>query len=187
MEETQKNGKNILTILGLIALMAALIFGIKLIFSGLNRMLSAKAGLETTYSLLNSKGETSGCTLKFWEEPEEEAVPWMETVEEEGGAHWLARQDQQEYILYLPGQDRALSAQDITATMEKEGGETTLVLRIRTPEGSEEVDPARQLLRIQSTAADWNGLRVRVIMDGRELEVSRLISIGGELYSPEVK
>lgn len=60
-----------------------------------------------------------------------------------------------------------------------------LVLRARTPENSEPVAPEETLYCFATTSDSWNGIRVRVILDGREQEVRKLTSIGDRLYSTE--
>ena len=75
-----------------------------------------------------------------------------------------------------------LDADDITVTEEKqEDGSAALVLRIRTSEDSEDAESG-QLLIFQDFRSSWNGENVRVVLDGRELEVQKCIAIGGELY-----
>lgn len=53
-----------------------------------------------------------------------------------------------------------------------------LVLRARTPENSKPVAPEETLYCFATTSDSWNGIRVRVILDGREQEVRKLTSIG---------
>ena len=97
---------------------------------------------------------------------------------------WLYRQDLDEYVLYLPEQDRKITASDVTANEEKqEDGQAALVLRIRTPEGAEEVLPGEQLMSVYTTSVKWNGIRISVILDGREQQVYTLTSKGDELFT----
>ena len=85
-------------------------------------------------------------------------------------------------MLFLPMQDRMLDADDITVTEEKqEDGSAALVLRIRTSEDSEDAESG-QLLIFQDFRSSWNGENVRVVLDGRELEVQKCIATGSELY-----
>ena len=74
----------------------------------------------------------------------------------------------------------------MTATEERdEDGEYTLVLRARTPEESAEVDPEEQLVCFATQSESWRGIRVQVILDGREQVVYKLASQGDSLYSTE--
>ena len=45
--------------------------------------------------------------------------------------------------------------------------------------------PEETLYCFATTSDSWNGIRVRVILDGREQEVRKLTSIGDRLYSTE--
>jgi len=97
---------------------------------------------------------------------------------------WLYRQDTDEYVLYMPEQDRVITNLDVTANEQKdEDGQVTLVLRIRTPEGAEEVAPKEQLLAFQTESVKWNGIRLSVILDGREQNIYTLTSKGEELFT----
>ena len=109
-----------------------------------------------------------------------------QTPETEGIVFWLYRQDTDEYLLYLPDQDRSLLEGGLTASEEtEEDSEVCLVLRARTPENSKPVAPEETLYCFATTSDSWNGIRVRVILDGREQEVRKLTSIGDRLYSTE--
>jgi hypothetical protein len=106
--------------------------------------------------------------------------------EAEDTVFWLYRQDSDEYLLYLPEQDRALTSRDVTAGEEKdEDGAKRLVIRVRTPEEGEEVDPKAQLLCFRTESVSWNGIRLTIVLDGREQEVRVLTSSGGKLFTTE--
>ena len=97
---------------------------------------------------------------------------------------WLYRQDTDEYVLYMPEQDRKVSSGDITVKEEKgEDGQVTLVIRIRTPEGAEQVEPKEQLLAFCTTSVKWNGIRLSIILDGREQNIYTLTSKGKDLFT----
>lgn len=189
--ETKKSNQT-LVILGLIVLIAALFVGIKVIFAGLAAMLPHEETSRYTM-LTDEKGQTSayGAHLLTEEERQEQDIrDWLARIREEtaGGsaAFWLCRVDAGEYILYLPEQDRTLSTADITAAEEKDGdGEIVLVLRLRTPENGAEVTPEEQLFSLKTQSDWWRGIRVKVILDGREKDVCKLASKEGKLYSTE--
>ena len=192
-EAENKNKNQTLVILGLIALIVVLFVGIKLIFAGLGAMLPKEEASRYTV-LTDEKGQTSayGARLLDEEERQEQDVQhWLDSAREWAGdpehsAFWLYRVDTDEYLLYLPGQDRTLSAADVTAAEEKdEDGELSLVLRFRTPEDGAEVAPEEQLFSFQTYSQGWRGVRIKVILDGREKTVSKLASKGGKLYSTE--
>lgn len=189
--ETKKSNQT-LVILGLIALIAVLFIGVKLIFAGLGAMLPREEA--SRYTMLadeNSQNTAYGVRLLTEEEIQtNELQTWLDSAREWAGeghaAFWLCRTDEEEYVLYLPEQDRTLSAADITATEEKDGdGEITLVLRIRTPEDGTEVAPEEQLFSFKTQSERWRGIRLNVILDGREKDVCKLASKGGKLYSTE--
>ena len=97
---------------------------------------------------------------------------------------WLYRQDVDEYVLYMPEQDRQLQHGDITVREEKgEDGQVTLVIRLRTPEGAEQVEPKEQLLSFSTTSVKWNGIRLSIILDGREQGIYVLTSKGNDLFT----
>ena len=117
---------------------------------------------------------------------EQAAGELEQTPETEGIVFWLYRQDTDEYLLYLPDQDHSLLEGGLTASEEtEEDSEVCLVLRARTPENSKPVAPEETLYCFATTSDSWNGIRVRVILDGREQEVRKLTSIGDRLYSTE--
>ena len=101
-------------------------------------------------------------------------------------AYWLYLQEEDYYVLYLPEQDRVLSLQDMTVTEEADlSGEVTLVIRARTAEDSEQIVPEEQLFAIKTNSSAWRGIRVSVILDGREKSVEKLVAKDGSLYSAE--
>ena len=111
---------------------------------------------------------------------------WLEQGDDEQDAYWLYVWEEDYYILYLPGQDRVLGLQDLTVTEEADiNGEVTLVLRARTAEGSEQIVPEEQLFAIKTNSSAWRGIRVSVILDGREKDVEKLVAKDGKLYSTE--
>lgn len=172
--------------------------GVKLVFAGLGYVIPQDEGPEGTGNLVpdvQRAGEAVRYTLR---EPGEidlsapDIAQWMEqaageleqTPETEGIVFWLYRQDTDEYLLYLPDQDRSLLEGGLTASEEtEEDSEVCLVLAARTPENSEPVAPEETLYCFATTSDSWNGIRVRVILDGREQEVRKLTSIGDRLYS----
>lgn len=198
MNEKKKGG--VLPIVGLILLIVVLFVGIKLVFAGLGAAIPQDGGpgeTGTWYQLYNERGEAVRYTLR---EPGEidlsapDIAQWMERAAGEreqdpeagGTVYWLYRQDTDEYLLYLPDQDRSLLEGGLTASEEtEEDGGVCLVLRARTPEDSEPAVPEETLYCFATASDSWNGIRVRVILDGREQEVRKLTSIGDRLYSTE--
>ena len=101
-------------------------------------------------------------------------------------AYWLYLQEEDYYVLYLPEQDRMLTLQDLTVTEEADlSGEVTLVIRARTAEDSKQIVPEEQLFAIKTNSSAWRGIRVSVILDGREKSVEKLVAKDGSLYSAE--
>ena len=100
--------------------------------------------------------------------------------------YWLYLQEEDYYVLYLPEQDRMLSLQDLTVTEEADlSGEVTMVIRARTAEDSEQIVPEEQLFAIKTNSGAWRGIRVSVILDGREKDVEKLVVKDGKLCSTE--
>lgn len=192
MNENEKKSST-LTIVGLVALILVLFVAIKVIFAGLDAMLPDEKA--SPYTVLNTeKGEEGDYWARLLTEDEVQAKDvqdWLEQAEDwatdrEGSAFWLCRMDSGEYLLYLPDQERALTEADFTASEERdEDGEITLVLRARTPEKSKEVVPEEQLFCLATESDQWKGIRLKIILDGRELNVYKLASKGGKLYSTE--
>lgn len=60
-----------------------------------------------------------------------------------------------------------------------------LVLRAAPRRTASRWRPEETLYCFATTSDSWNGIRVRVILDGREQEVRKLTSIGDRLYSTE--
>ena len=101
-------------------------------------------------------------------------------------AYWLYLQEEDYYVLYLPEQDRVLTVRDLTVTEEADlSGEVTLVIRARTAEDSKQIVPKEQLFAIKTNSSAWRGIRVSVILDGREKSVEKLVAKDGSLYSAE--
>ena len=114
---------------------------------------------------------------------------WLEKAGEEDAdaAFWLYLMEEDYYVLYLPEQDRTLGLADITVSEETEkgGSENTLVIRARTSEKSQSVVPEEQLFAIKTNSETWRGIRLSIILDGREKEVRKLVAKDGGLYSTE--
>lgn len=170
------------SIIGMIALILVLFAGVKITFAGLDLAIGQNQPDVIRQTLSTEGGGESPWTLLVKDDKNEEVTRWLEDADQEEMAYWLERQEAGEYVLYLPMQDRIVSAEDITVTEEKdEGSDTALVLRIRTAEGSEAAQNG-QVLVFQDLRSSWKGERVRVVLDGRELEVQKCIATGGELY-----
>lgn len=190
-EQDKKRERN--TLIAMIALVVILFVGVKLIFAGLEQVLPDQWSAQVWEDMQTEKGGLALYDLRMISSEELEAEvsedvrSWLEeSAAGEAGAYWLCRRDTDEYVLYLPAQDRAISLTDITATEETDpDGETALVLRIRTPEEGDTVVPQEQLFCIKTESESWRGIRLRVILDGREQKVAKLVSQEGRLYSTE--
>ena len=177
---------------GWIAILVALVAGVVLIFTMLEIVMPKQWDAQTWDEMTVEKGRSGSYQIRMlqeteWEDPD--IRTWLEHAEAEDvedGVFWLYRQDSDEYVLYLPQQDRALAKEDLSASEENDSdGEITLVLRARTPEEGGEVDPEKQLFAIRTDSEAWRGIRVKVILDGREKDVYKLASKEGKLYSTE--
>ena len=195
MGQKRTDKKEALTIGGMLLLVAALTLGVALIFRGLESImperqassytqLSGQNGWSAPYGMrLLDEQEREGQAIQTWLESSQE---WMDWMQNEDIAFWMYRMDEDEYILYLPGQSRQLEAADVTATEERDtDGEVALVLRVRTPEGGDELLPEEQQLCFKTDSTDWNGIRLRIVLDGREQQVQKTANLDGKLYSAE--
>lgn len=196
MNDTHSGKKNVLVMLGLVILIAVLAASVCLIFAGLETMVPQRE--PSLFTVLNNEnGQPSPYGMRLLTEEDQQAQDiqnWLERVrkmagdrvDNENDVFWLYRQDTDEYVLYLPDQDRALTVADVTAAEETaEDGVVILVLRARTPEGGDEIAPEQQLLCFQTESKNWNGIRIQVILDGRERQVYKLAAKGEQIYSTE--
>ncbi len=195
MEENKKELPVIFWI-GMIALLTAAAIGI---FALLGQVAPDGWEENTSYwhELLSPDGGPTAYQMRELGKQERDSVDiqrWMTAsgdyiVQELKGdsdeqVFWLYRQDLDEYVLYMPEQDRKVSSGDITVKEEKgEDGQVTLVIRIRTPEGAEQVEPKEQLLSFSTTSVKWNGIRLSIILDGREQNIYTLTSKGKDLFT----
>lgn len=147
-ENEKKNGW--LPILGYVALIVVLFIGIKVVFAGLGRAIPKTEDVQPQFTALdNREGQQVSYGLRLLTDEEaqsEEVRKWLEQAQEQAepdaGAYWLVRLEEDDYLLCLPGQDRSLSASSFTATEERDpDGMIALVLRVRTPETGESVEP----------------------------------------------
>lgn len=189
MEENNTRKKEF-PLAGWIAILAALVVGVILIFAMLEEVMPKQWGAQIWDEMTVEKGQSGTYFMRMLqsEELEDKDIrSWLGRAgEEEEAVYWLYRQESDEYVLYLPQQDRVLTLEDLTASEEKdEDGETNLVLRARTSEESEEITPEEQLFCIRTDSKEWRGIRIKVILDGREKNVNKLVSKGDKLYSTE--
>lgn len=169
--------KGMWSIIGLAALVVVLFIGVKIAFAGLDLAIGQNQPEVVRQPLSTESGGDSQWMLLNKSEDNDEVKQWLEKADQTDRAYWLERQEAGEYLLYLPMQDRAISADDVTVTEE----DAVLVVRIRTSEGSEAAENG-QLLVFQDFHSSWTGEQVRVVLDGRELTVQKCIATGGELY-----
>lgn len=169
--------KGMWSIIGMVALVVVLFLGVKIAFAGLDLAIGQKQPEVVRQPLSTESGGDSQWMLLTKSEDNDEVKQWLQKADRGDQAYWLERQEAGEYLLYLPMQDRAIGADDVTVTEE----DSALVLRIRTSEGSEAAENG-QLLIFQDFRSSWNKEQVRVILDGRELTVQKCIATGGELY-----
>ena len=183
-ENEKKNGW--LPILGYVALIVVLFIGIKVVFAGLGRAIPKTEDVQPQFTALdNREGQQVSYGLRLLTDEEaqsDEVRQWLGNA----GAYWLVRLEEDDYLLCLPGQDRSLSASSFTATEERDpDGMIALVLRVRTPETGESVEPGSQLFCLRTQSNQWQGVRLRIIVDGREQAVNKLAEQNGQLYSTE--
>ena len=170
-ENEKKNGW--LPILGYVALIVVLFIGIKVVFAGLGRAIPKTEDVQPQFTALdNREGQQVSYGLRLLTDEEaqsEEVRQWLGKAQEQAGpdagAYWLVRLEEDDYLLCLPGQDRSLSASSFTATEERDpDGMIALVLRVRTPETGESVEPGSQLFCLRTQSNQWQGVRLRIIV-----------------------
>lgn len=195
MEENKNSTMQTKTIVGLILLIVALVVGIKLIFAGIEKVMPDNWAAQVWDDMQTEKGGTAPYDLRMIPKEEvemyesEDLQNWLafaQNEESKDAVYWLHRMDCEEYVLYIPEQDRVLENADLSATEETmPDGRVTLVLRARTPEESEEILPEEQLFAIKSESETWDGQRIKMILDGREQDVIQITSRGAKIYSED--
>lgn len=187
--EEQKNKSEMKSIIGIMVLILALFVGVKVMFSAMEKYMPNQWDAQVWDEMETVKGSVL-YSLRMIQKDEAEMADiskWLEYAEEQeedGQVFWLNRQDRGEYVLYLPEQDRVLENADLTVSEEKMAdGRVTMVLRARTPEKSEEIDAEEQLFCIKTDSEQWDGQRVKVILDGREQNVVQVNGQGEHLYT----
>lgn len=189
MEEKKKTGIGILVS---VLMIVVLFLSVKIIFGMMEGIMPNQWAAQVWDDMYDEKGNTTVYALRMI--PEEELVhadlkQWIELVSEDipnNQVFWLYRQDLEEYVLYLPQQDRSLKNRDLSASEEMmPDGRVTLVLRARTAEESEPVVPEKQLFCIKSGSREWDGQRVRIILDGRVQDVVKMSAMGSNIYDKD--
>ncbi len=176
----------------LIALIAAMCLGIVGVFTMLGMVIDQEEKSDKVWEYVqNESGQEVRYNLRMLDQAERQetdVLSWLTGAQNwsEDDVYWLYRQDSDEYVLYLPTQDRVTTGEDITVTEETDpDGEIALVLRIRTAEDAEETTPETQLFVLRTLSENWRGLRLRVIQDGREKTVNQMTSKGKALYTTD--
>lgn len=176
----------------LIALIAALCLGVIGIFAMLGILIPQEEKSDKVWTYVqNEDGQEVRYNLRTLDQAERQetdVLSWLTGSQNwsEEDVYWLYRQDSDEYVLYLPTQDRVTTKDEITVTEETDpDGEVALVIRVRTAEKAEKVTPETQLFVLRTMSENWRGLRVRVIQDGREKTVNQMTSKGDELYTTD--
>lgn len=194
MEENKSNASEKKSIIGLCLLIVGLVLGVMLVFKGLEAAMPSQWDAQVWDDMYTEKGETALYDLRMIQAEELERIDsqdinkWLAYAQsqEEEAVYWLHRQDSGEYVLYLPAQDRVLLNEDLSATEEKmPDGRMTLVIRARTPEQSETIAPEQQLFCMKSDSQEWDGQRIKVILDGREQTVIQSTAQGSRVYSAD--
>lgn len=186
MNETSKK-KNWLAIIGGCVLILVMFFGIKFIF-GAMEIIVPKTDPAAIVALPNGMSSDfalyTGTVDQFDYSMGEQ---WYDQCKDttEGYCYLYGEGDGGRVILvYLPEYDRVLTASDMTIEYKTgaDGGRE-LVLRIRTAEDSQNVQPQEQVLCLLTQVRDeWDG-DLRVILDGREQEcASRCMDSSGRLF-----
>lgn len=191
MEENKvKSEKN--SMIAIALAVVALVLGVKFIFAGMEAVMPKQWDAQVWDDMQTDKGATALYDLRMirGEEFEDQDIKkWLSYAiqnEDEEQVFWLNRQERGEYVLYLPTQDRVLENDDLSASEEKmDDGRVTLVIRARTPEDGANTSPEEQLFCMKSDSVEWDGQRVKVILDGREQTVVQINSQGNRIYTAD--
>lgn len=179
-------------IIAMLLVVAALVIGVKLIFAGMEAVLPERWDAQVWDDMQTEQGGTALYDLRMIrgeEFQEQDIKKWLIYAiqnEAEEQIFWLNRRERGEYVLYLPTQDRVLENKDISASEEMmDDGRVSLVIRARTPEDSTKTSPEEQLFCMKSDSVEWDGQRVKVILDGREQTVVQINSQGNRIYTAD--
>ena len=179
-------------VLAMLLVLVAVVIGVKFIFAGMEAIMPKQWDAQVWEDMQTEQGTTALYDLRMVSEEElqeQDIQKWLTYAmenEEQEQSFWLNRQERGEYIFYLPAQDRVLKNKDISATEEiMDDGRVTLVIRARTPEDSAKISPEEQLFCMKSESAEWDGQRVKVILDGREQTVVRINGQGDRIYTAD--
>ena len=194
MEEKNQSTQS-RTIVALLLLIGVLCASVVLIFKGIEAVMPDTWAAQVWDDMQTEKGDTALYDLRMISEEEagqfesKDLQNWLayaQEMESESTVHWLYRMDSEEYVLYIPAQDRVLENADLSATEETmPDGRVSLVLRARTPEDSEQIEPEAQLFAIKSESKTWDGQRLKLILDGREQDVIQATSRGAKVFSED--
>lgn len=200
MEEMEVQNKEV-PLAVLIGLIIALTLGVIGVFTMLGVLIPQEEKSDKIWEYVqNESGQEVRYNLRMLDEQEfsgKDIQNWLEEIgfqrakesnleQLDQTVYWLYRQDSDEYVLYLPTQDRVTGKDEITVTEETDpDGEIALVIRVRTAEDAEKTAPETQLFVLRTLSENWRGLRVRVIQDGREKTLEQMTSKGDELYTTD--
>lgn len=191
MEENKMKSEKT-SIIAMLLVVVALVIGVKFIFAAMEVIMPDQWDAQVWEDMQTEKGGTALYDLRMIlgeEFKEQDIKKWLTYAiqnEDEEQVFWLNRQERGEYVLYLPAQDRVLEKKDISASEEMMAdGRVTLVIRARTPEDSAKTAPEEQLFCMKSDSPDWDGQRVKVILDGREQTVVQINSQGNSIYTTD--
>ena len=191
MEENKMKSEKI-SIIAMLLVVVVMVIGVKFIFAAMEVIMPDQWDAQVWEDMQTEKGDTALYDLRMIvgeEFKDQDIKKWLTYAiqnEEEEQVFWLNRQERGEYVLYLPTQDRVLEYDDLSASEEMMAdGRVTLVIRARTPEDSAKTSPEEQLFCMKSDSVEWDGQRLKVILDGREQTVVQINSQGNRIYTAD--
>lgn len=177
METKQTDRKR--GLIGLILLVAVLVFCVEGIFMMLEKTLPTPKAQEEAipvYEVMDTEtGAISRYTLSIVgleEIPMEYSADWYaRCTETQAQSHWLMYTDSShwEVVLYLPELTSQISAKQVSVAVEEQEKGSALVVSLSTLGLEEGREPQDQLLYFQAQeGAVWPG-QIRVVCNGEEL------------------
>lgn len=191
MEENKMKSEKT-SIIAMLLVVVVMVIGVKFIFAAMEVIMPDQWDAQVWEEMQTEKGGTALYDLRMIvgeEFKDQDIQKWLTYAiqnEDEEQVFWLNRQERGEYVLYLPTQDRVLEKKDLSASEEMMAdGRVTLVIRARTPEDSAKTSPEEQLFCMKSDSVEWDGQRLKVILDGREQTVVQINSQGNRVYTAD--
>lgn len=183
--EQKQSGPSILM---LVVLIAALVVGVKVIFSGLE-IIAPPPKADPHRVVDVTTGAKSPWQLTIGPDREASQVDqWLEKCGADQGFYGLMETSPNswEAYFYLPGVEQKLTNENISLEIVTQEENTILTIYINTVGLEEKTDPKEQLLAFLPPAGEKWPNSLAVVLNGAPLEqAGQCISNGGQMYWAE--